>query len=157
MYDFVDYRNLNETKICLDKESIFGYIYSNPNTSKFRKIIEKAMFSGQLNDIQGNFTIFIPEDKYLKHIPEDFFKNMDTSFAKEILYSSILNGKINKEILTFSPVSFFNTKNPVMKLYVTNISNKTKLNNTSDVIEFDINKNNGIIHLINNILIPDYE
>ena len=153
MYDFIDYRNVNESKIKFNKESIFGYIYTNPNFSKFQKIIEKAMFCGYLDNTQGNFTIFIPEDTYLKHVPEDFFKNMDIGLAKEILNSLIINGKINKDVLTYSPVSYFYTRNPLTKLYITNISNKTVLNNNCNVIEFNINRNNGIIHLIDNLLI----
>ena len=157
MYNFNDYRNLGDNKICNNKNSIFGYIYNSPNTLKFKKIIEKANLIGQLNEIQANFTIFVVEDKYLEHFPNSFFDDMDIGLAKDIINCSLLNRKINKDILISSPISYYSTKNSQIKILVTNISNKTKLNNSIEVIKFDLNLDNGLIHFVDNLILPNLD
>lgn len=153
MYSFVDYRS-DEHKLCLTKGSIFHYIYSNSKFSKFRKIVEHASMEGQLDSSQADFTIFIPTDDYLRHIPDWYFDQMDNDTAVRILKSSTLSRQINKDLLMSSPVSYFKTRNPRMRMYVTNISDKTQINNCASVVKYDIVLNNGIIHLIDGLIEP---
>ncbi len=156
MYIFNDYRNLsNKHKVCTNPDSILGFIYNNPKFSKFFKITERAMMVGQLNNIQANFTIFIPSNDSLQHIPDEFLNTMDDGMAKQIVSASILDRKIDKLLLTRSPVSYFHTKNPEMRMYITNIRGKTEINGMANVIEWDIERSNGIIHIIDTLLVPN--
>lgn len=157
MWSFVDYRNEKAPKKCVVKGSIFDFLYSNPEYSKFLKIVEKASMEGQLNDPQANFTLFIPSNDLIKHIPEEYFDIMDDGTARQILKGSTLNRKIDKRLLQFSPVSYFMTINtcPQTRLYVTNISGITEIDNCVKVVKYDNILNNGIIHVVDNLIIPD--
>lgn len=158
MYSFTDYRNSKENEIPkVEKESIYDYIDSqlgNP-FSKFKMIIQRAKSIGLLNDIQANCTVLIPPDKYLQHIPNDYFLKMDDGLARQILASSIIDRKICKALITSSPVSYYITRNPKMRMYITNISNKCKVNNCAEIIKFDIECNNGLIHIVNGLIAPN--
>lgn len=154
MSSFVDYRNDKPNKLCVDKDSIYGLVYSNPNFSKFKTIIDKAQMVPFLDEIQANCTVFIASDKHLEHIPDSFFQTMDDGLARQILASSTLPRIIDRDLLTSSPVSYLYTKNPQMRMYVTNISSRTKINNCVTVLQYDIPRSNGLIHLVDGLILP---
>lgn len=155
MYLFTDYRNPKDKhKICTNKGSIFDFIYNAKNFTKFRKIVDKAMMVGQLNSLQADMTVFIPSDNYLQHVPNDFIEYMDDGMARQILAASTLNRRIDKELLTSSPVAYYITRNPSMKMYMTNINDKTVINGNVNVVHFDVPCANGLIHLVDNLIIP---
>lgn len=151
---FIDYESSTKPKTCMLKNSIYEYINCSENTKKFQKIVEKAQMIGFLNDEQINCTIFIPTDDFLHHIDNSYFDNMDIGLARKILSSSIIPRKIGSDLLTSSPVSYFYTKNPNMRMYITNINRITNINNCVNVVKYDIWKENGIIHIIDNLLLP---
>jgi len=154
MYDFIDYRNTIESEPCRTKNTVYDYIFKRKDMSQFKKIVEKAMMEGYLNDLQFNSTIFIPLDN---NISKDFVNQIDIGLAREIVKSSIINTIVDKKLLTSSPVSYYYTKNPIMKLYYTFLRNVSTLNNCCKVIEYDIKCNNGIIHLIDCLIMPSEE
>jgi uncharacterized surface protein with fasciclin (FAS1) repeats len=60
------------------------------------------------------------------------------------------------EILEDSPSSFFYTYDDYSsRLFITNISGKTYINNSIKVIKKDILANNGIIHIIDGLIVPN--
>jgi hypothetical protein len=155
MSSFVDYRTDKEPEICINSGSIYSIIASSPSFSKFKKIVENAKMIGIFNDIQANFTLFLPSDDYLKDFPDWFFETMDDGLAKQIINSSIIPKILKRDLLTSSPVCYFYTKNPGMRMYVTNINYITELNRCTRVVRYDINCTNGVIHLIDNLIIPN--
>ena len=110
--------------------------------------------SNQLNSDQANFTLFLPTDDSLRHIPEEFFTQMDDGLARQIFNSSIMDRRLTKDLIMSSPVSYYYTKNPQMRMYVTNIGGKTRINNCSTVLQYDITCTNGLVHIIDNLLVP---
>lgn len=159
MTSFVDLNSDKKLETCTTKGSIFDYLYHNPNFSRFCKIVEHASMQGQLNSIQADFTMFIPSNDYLQHLPEEYFDRMDDGLARQILKSCTLNRRIGKNLITSSPVSYFNTisRYPTMKMYVTNISGVTAINNCVQVVKYDILLNNGIIHLVDGLIVPNHD
>jgi uncharacterized surface protein with fasciclin (FAS1) repeats len=149
MYTFVDLRSKDE-KTCIVKGSIFDYL-NKKEYSKMRSIIEKAQMIDRMNEPQANYTLFVAEDK---NIPHDL-DTLDDGMARQILNASIIQTKVDKDLLTASPVCYFNTRNPMMRMYVTNISNRTILNDAVKVIKYDIKLNNGIIHVVDGLIIPN--
>lgn len=154
MSSFVDYRSVKPPELCTHKNSIYDFLYSNVEFSKFKSVVDKAQMIPFLDEIQANATIFIPSDKYLQHIPADFFSNMDIGLARQIVSSSTLPRIIDRDLLTSSPVCYLYTRNPDMRMYVTNINSRTTINNCINVIQYDIQRTNGIIHLVDNIILP---
>jgi hypothetical protein len=153
MYSFTDLRGKTPT-VCVKKGTLYDFINSSSNYSKFKKIIEKAGMIGQLNDEEANFTMLIPTDD---KIPDNFINQLDIGLAKQIFKASTLNNKISGKLLKSSPVSYFSTLNTQMRLYVTNINEKTILNNCVEVVKFDTILKNGIIHIISGLIIPSYD
>ncbi len=155
MYSFVDYRGTNsQSTRNIVKDTILDFIYNNPNFSRFKMIIERSGMLEQLNNSQANMTLFVPSDDYLRDISDPYFYGMDIGLARQILNSSSLNRKIGGELVKSSPVSYFTTRDSRMRMYVTNISGITQINNCVRVVKYDILLNNGIIHLVDGLIIP---
>lgn len=154
MYSFVDYRNFGKSSYCTVKGSMYDYIASNSGMTKIKKIIEMADIEGILSDLEANYTLFIPLDSELQHISECFFETMDKGLARQIVLSSIIVRQLDKKLLQSSPVSYYITRDPKMRMYVTNINGITKINNCLNVTKFNIPCTNGIIHLTNGLIVP---
>lgn len=138
-----------KTKMCTTPGSIADYLYTGENFSKFLAIVDKAQMFGVLDNSQTNITLFVPENKYLENIPE-----LDTGFARQILACCTLDRRIDRDLVTSSPFSYFPTKNPQNNMYVSNINNDTRINNQAQVVKFNINCTNGIIHIVDRLLVP---
>ena len=136
--------------------SIMYLINTHHDFNYFSYIIKLAEMDLILDNIQANFTLFVPSDTEIKikYKYDDFLVNMDQSTAKSIVLSSLLDYRIPSEILQNSPASYFNTKYPPNRLFVTNINANTKINNFMNVIHFDIICNNGIVHVVDKLINP---
>ena len=153
MYSFQDY-NGDNSQMCLNRGSIYDYISSTPGFTKFKSIVDRANMKAQLNEHQANSTIFAPSDNYLQHIPQEYFSNMDDGLARQILKASTINRVLDKNIITSSPVAYYTTRNPEMRMYVTNIGGQTRINNCCKVVQYDVLLSNGIIHVVDNMIAP---
>jgi len=155
MYSFVDYRSSLSPKLCTDKDSAMGFL-ENKNFSKFRAIVKNAGVEGSLDSPQYNSTLFVVPDSFLSE-PLSFYQGLDRGTCRTILNVSSLRRKINGKLLRSSPVSYYTNKDFYNRgqLYVTNISGVTKINECARVIEFDIERSNSIIHIVNCLLTPN--
>lgn len=153
MYDFSDIKPEKPTKYCVNESSIMGVLLKGCY-SKFVQIIITSKLNFLLDDIQANFTIFAAPDKFIQHIPNDFIHNMDVGTARQIILNSLIDRRINGDTIKFSPAGQYRTRFSNSKLYITTLRNKTIINNNTRVINFDIQANNGLIHNVDNLLIP---
>lgn len=153
MYDFIDYKG-NKAPELSKKNTIYNFLVNNPNFSKALSLVNKAMFDGDFNSEQGNFTLFVPSNDSLKNIPDEYFNTMNVGTAKHIINASTLNRRVPKKNLMFSPVAYFNTRNATMRMYITNINDITIINECVNVVKYDINFENGIIHVVDNFIFP---
>jgi uncharacterized surface protein with fasciclin (FAS1) repeats len=151
----VDYRSNDKNKECSSINSIMGYINNNPDFSIFSQIINKAMMNGKLSYPDSDLTILVPPNKYLTK-DQSYYDNIDVGLARQILDSSTLNNRINGSLLRSSPVSYYITRDPKNRLYVTNTNGVTELNLSAKVLQFDIPVDNGTLHLIDSLLFPTY-
>lgn len=147
---YTQYRNVEK----INENSLYGFLYRNNTFSKFKSIVDKAGMAGRLNNIEANYTLFAVPDSHLNHIPEEFFQKMDNGEARQIIDASIMDRKIDRYLITSSPVAYYFTKNPNMRMYVTNIRSITRLNDCVDILKYDISADNGIIHIISGLIIP---
>lgn len=157
MYSFVDYRPDKLPEVFINKNSIYAIIHGNPAFSIFRKIVEKANMIGVLNEMQGGFTVLVPVDSSLSHIPKKYFECMDIGLAKQIVKACCINGCIDKFLLTSSPVAYYYTLNPDMRMYITNIGGVTRVNNCANIIKFDMIATNGVVHVIEGFIAPNLD
>ena len=135
-------------------ETVLGLIQRNPDFSSFYHIVKIARMEDVLNDAQFNSTIFVPSDIYLeKSFPKSVIMNLDKSTAVNIVKYSILPVKIDARTLKSSPTSYFMTRYDPLKILVNNIKQKTVLNNSLSVIFYDAMLSNGIIHVLDGLLV----
>jgi len=147
-------KNLKESN-GYSKGSIMELINSHPDFTVFAYIIKLAEMDKLLDDTNYNFTIFVPSDNELKYQScNDILLRMDKGDARQIVLSSLIDDRIPKELLTDSPASYFITKNPVNRIFITNINEVIKLNNNMNILIFDIIRTNGIIHVVDKLIDP---
>jgi hypothetical protein len=153
MYDFSDLRSTTVTTY-IPKDSIAGFIFSNPDTTLFAKIVKKANLMNILSDIQANFTIFVASDKELlqKGYDPSYFDKIDISEAKNILNFSMMHRKIDQGLIQSSPSSKFPTLDRSNSMYITTLCGITLLPGDVKVIHYNQPANNGIIHITDNLL-----
>lgn len=154
MFDMTDKRGiLPITKPC--PGTLLDVIENTPDFSKFNYLVKLANQQEVLNSSQANFTIFVPSDKMLRNISDNVFTNMDATTAWYIVKSSMIKNKIPSEILEDSPAAYFYTLSEANRLFITNISGITYVNNTIRVVHKDISCTNGMIHVTNGLFIPN--
>lgn len=159
MWDFNDLRpTVTQPEVCVDKNSATDYIFKHPEMTKFSAIISNAGMFGEMSQPQFNSTMFVPLDKYL-HDSLEVYQNMDRGTARSILNVSMLNNKINGDLIKSSPVSSYTTKDPYNPnyMYVTNISGVTEINQCAKVIQYDVLLSNSILHITDNLITPNYQ
>lgn len=159
MYDLPDlmpsskYKN----KIILDKKicenTLLGFINKNLNIfSKFMFIIKISEMENLFMQMEFNKTLFLPVNDL---IPDDLLENLDQNLAKAIVNFSLFFRIIDKNLLTSSPAYYLMSNyKPLPRLLITNINNKIQLNGCATIIDYNIKLNNGIIHVIDKVLIP---
>ena len=153
MYKIPDIRGPCPLKVNCPN-TLMDIITKDPDFSKFRYMVKIARLDSILNGVQADFTLFIPSDKAIKDLGDEVFINMDDSTARHIVMSSMLNRRITSELLADSPASYFITRDPPNRLFVTNISGKTYINNEINIIYPDVITSNGIIHVIDKLIWP---
>ena len=147
MWDFVDYRPSHNPSICAVKNSLLDYVYNHPRLKKFGAVLKRANLNGQYEQPELDITMFIPYDEFLRE-PQSFYNNLDVGSSRQILHVSSLNRRISGDLIRSSPVSKYITRDPYNRniMYVTNISGVTELNNCVNVVDFDINLTNALVH-----------
>lgn len=154
MWDKGDLRSFHKKEqFC--PHSLMGIIHSNADFTKFNYLVKLARLENILDNSQANFTLFVPSDKALEGINENVFSNMDDATARHIVKSSMLNYRYPSEILENSPAIYYNTRDPPNRLFISNISGHTYINNCINVIEKDVLTSNGIIHVIDKLIKPE--
>jgi len=153
MFDKSDLRGPLPQKV-EHPNSLSSIISMNPDFSKFRYILRMSKLDGLYNDMQANFTLFVPSDAALINIPESVFVNMDLLTARHIVKTSTLNNRITSDILSDSPCSYFMTNSPANRLFVTNVNGQITIDNHINVIGTDIMAVNGIIHVVDGLIQP---
>jgi transforming growth factor-beta-induced protein len=152
MFDFVDLRG-NSSREQDNNNSLMGVINNNPNFSKFKYIVERARMNTTLSDPQSDFTLFIPLDTFISRLEVE---SMDISIARNIVRSAMLDRKITSELLEDSNASYFFTKSKSNNLFINNMNGITYINDDIRIIQKDIITDNGIIHVIDNIILPSF-
>jgi len=150
MYDFNDRRGV--VPITAKNNSLFGILTQNPRFSKMAEIVLKAKMEIILQEKQSDFTFFITPNEAIEDINVDF---IDVGLAKQIVLMSLLDNKIYMKVLRQSPCRYLNTKNNRQRLYVTCLYDEVIINENSKVVIADIPADNGIIHIVSNLLIPN--
>jgi uncharacterized surface protein with fasciclin (FAS1) repeats len=153
MYDFTDFRSNREVQMCENPNSMYFTLKKSGKFNRFLEIVKNANFSAQLNAEQANFTLFVPTDDSILQ-SQAYFEKMDSGMARQILDASMLRRRIDKTLIESCPVAYYPTLSPTSKMYITNISGNTVINQQYRVKEYDIKCSNGLIHIVDGLIQP---
>lgn len=142
-------------KCTIDINTISGYISSEPNYKCFKWMISLADMELKMGNEQFNSTLFLVNDEnLLKQLGEEFFTNMNKHQAIHILEAHLLNRRIHKKTLESQRLSKIYTKNSQTELMFLNNFGKITINNLATLVKEDIDLKNGVIHIIDKLLVP---
>lgn len=142
----------------------------NMKDDKPKDIVDTAVAAGQFNTLaaalkaadlvdalkgKGKFTVFAPTDDAFAKLPagtlEMLLKPENKEKLKAILLYHVVSGSVvAKDVVKLNGKDVKTLQGGVVKVDTTN---GVKVNN-SNVIKTDINASNGIIHVIDTVLIP---
>ena len=154
MYDFNDLRG--PLPKCTPKQNSILDIISQPCFSIFHSLVKTARMEGVLGAPQADFTIFVASDDNLrKRYTDGFFINIDQDTATRIIRGSILYNRLPMDILTVTPLGYYYTYDRSTRLLIkTNGCGEVRVNGLK-IIEGDISCVNGIIHILDDFIIPN--
>lgn len=152
MTDFQDKRG-NSRTIKINENSILDIISKTEEFSNYREIVRHSQYESKLNDCSIVTTVFVPVNEAFS---EGFLDNLDRLQANVFIQSNNIDRAITSELLEYSPYSILPTKfNTLNNMKVTNVNGSTYINGCKIIIK-DIMAENGIIHVVDKLNIPEY-
>jgi transforming growth factor-beta-induced protein len=137
--------------------SIAEYAASNNNFSTLVAALTRADLAGTL-DGTGNFTVFAPTnaafDQLLSDLGVSGIDDIPVETLKSVLLYHVLGEEKKSGMLQSG---YYNTLSPAfngfMSLYL-NLASGVTLNKNTSVTAADVDVNNGVIHVIDKVLMP---
>jgi uncharacterized surface protein with fasciclin (FAS1) repeats len=140
--------------------NMLTYLQQNADQySLFTQIVEKAGYSSFLN-AYGAYTLFVPTNDgvnaYLKKNNKASVNDLDVNTAKDLVSISIIQDTIATSLFTDGRI-----RTPTMssQYLITGANNENgvstiTVNKQANLLKGNIRLGNGIIHVINNVLVP---
>lgn len=128
------------------------------NDARFSTLVEAVSKAGLVDALnaEGPYTVFAPTndafDALFKKLGVDGVEDLTAEQLKPILLYHVVNGKVMSSDVKSGKVS---TLNENAKLDVKAKNGKVSINKSSNVIITDIETSNGVIHVIDGVLVPD--
>lgn len=140
------------TTACAEN-SITKIAQKNSNFTILTKALKAANLDKALNS-KGSFTVFAPTDDAFKRLPKGTLKHLLKPENKEqlslILKYHVLKGKISAKKV----VSLDNAQTLANQKLKISFDKARLYINDSKVIDADIQASNGVIHVLNEVLLP---
>lgn len=122
------------------------------------KTLAAALEAGGLIDAlksEGPFTVFAPTDEAFKKLPKGTVENLLKPENKDqlvaILKYHVVSGKVTaKQVVKLEEATTLNGK----KVHISTCEDGVKINE-SKVVKADIHTSNGVIHVIDQVLLPN--
>lgn len=123
------------------------------DAGNFKTLVKAVQEAGLVDTLSsdGPFTVFAPTDEAFSKLPEGTIDNLLNNKEKltELLtYHVVPNKVMSKEVVNLSNAQTVNGKE--IKI---NTSNVVKVENAT-IIKSDIECSNGVIHIIDEVLLP---
>ncbi len=136
--------------------NIVGVAASDPQFSTLVSLVKKAGLVGALSG-KGKLTVFAPNNAAFAKVPK---ATLDALGKDKALLRSVLTYHVVKGAVPASTVVTLNNKTvktlngATVKVRITGKVKKSVYVNGSKVLKTDIAASNGVIHVINRVLIP---
>ena len=148
-------------------QNIAEIAIGNPNFSALVAAVVKTGLADDLSDAAASFTVFAPTDAAFAQLPAPFNNAANiTAIADDaqidFLRNVLLYHVVGQELLS-PKVPVGRTALPTLKpqvngndntIYVSKAFNIIKVNGQTEVIMANVDATNGVIHVINDVLLP---
>ena len=124
------------------------------NNGSFTQLVEAVVKAGLVETLSdtGPFTIFAPTDAAFEQLYEDLgvsgIEQISAETLIPILQYHVVSGNVLSTDLTEGDVDTLNGKISF------SLSGPVTINGTSEVIAIDIQGTNGVVHVIDEVLLP---
>ena len=131
-------------------QSIAQITANNPQFSTLEKLLKEANLTRTLNR-RGPYTIFAPTNRAFQRLPKRTLKRLQQNpkLLKKVLLYHVVSGKVTSNMIKPGRVKTMEGQTIKVKdrrgrVYV----------NRAKVVKRDIGAKNGVIHVINRVLLP---
>jgi uncharacterized surface protein with fasciclin (FAS1) repeats len=157
----------NDQSSSRHKSNIVEIAVSNPHFSSLVAAVLKTGLAGALSNAEANLTVFAPTNEAFKKLPApfnnahnigqitdqkqiDFLKNvlLYHVLGAEVFSYEIERGRSNATTLKSKGTANDNT------VYFSKTFGLIRINGQTDIIWANLNASNGVIHVINKVLLP---
>jgi uncharacterized surface protein with fasciclin (FAS1) repeats len=136
------------------KRSIAATAASAPQFSTLVSLLKQARLAGTL-DKKGPFTVFAPTNAAFKRLPKSTLKAVanDPALLKKVLLYHVVKGKVPAaKVVKLNGKSARTLAGQPVKVRIRN--GKVFLDGKTQVVKTDLMASNGVIHVINRVLVP---
>ena len=124
------------------------------NAGNFTTLATALTEAGLVDALKGDgpFTVFAPTDEAFKNLPKGALEGLlkDKEALKNVLLYHVVSGKVSsKEVVDLNKATTLNGSDLNIKT-----NNGKVMINDADVIGADVMASNGIIHVIDKVLLP---
>jgi len=137
--------------------SVAEYAVSDPNFSTLVSALTKANLVGVLSG-EGNFTVFAPTNAAFNALFMKLGVSGISDLSAEALTPILLYHVLGEEKkASMLETAYYNTLSPSQNSYLSlkiELMSGVKINKTTSVTAADVDVNNGVIHVIDEVLLP---
>ena len=122
---------------------------------KFNTLVAAVKAAGLVNTLKGDgpFTVFAPTDAAFSKLPkgtlESLLKPENKGKLANILTYHVVPGKVASKAVSTSKVKMVNGQNANLK-----VANGKVTINSANVVAVDVMASNGVIHVIDSVILP---
>ena len=139
--------------------SITEFLSKNPTFTNLYAALEKAELSETLNQ-SGQFTIFAPTNEaFAEFLAVNGFENLEavpTPVLKEILLNHVLNARVPSSDVSTGYVKTLGkgsaSATNTLSMFINVTDDGVRINGVANVTAFDINCNNGVVHVVDDVI-----
>jgi uncharacterized surface protein with fasciclin (FAS1) repeats len=116
-------------------------------------LLKKAGLVGALK--KGSYTVFAPTDAAFAKVPKATLNKVasDPALLKKVLLYHVVKGKVPaKTVVTLDGKAVKTLAGPTVKITIRN--GQVFLNGSTKVVTADVMASNGVIHVVNRVLLP---
>ena len=122
---------------------------------KFKTLVAAVQAAGLVKTLKGDgpFTVFAPTDAAFAKLPKGTLKSLlkpeNKSKLANILTFHVVAGKVTSKAVSTSKVKMVNGQKANLK-----VENKKVTINGANVVAVDVMASNGVIHIIDSVILP---
>jgi uncharacterized surface protein with fasciclin (FAS1) repeats len=137
-------------------QNIVSVAAGNPQFSTLVSLVKKAGLVGALSG-KGKLTVFAPTNAAFAKVPKSTLAALakDKAKLRAVLTYHVVKGAVPaSKVVTLNGKSVTTLNGESVRIRITGNAKKSVYVNNSKVVKTDIEASNGIIHVINRVLLP---